>query len=125
MNLPYIDNAMTIASGIAIVIPCMLGVMRALDKKVGLFVLLLLLSSLIGWMALNFQSLASGWSLKYEVTLLQERGAPVPEKLMDRYVNDGASNAFAFLFGWVPATLIFLTAYGVARLLIKITTRKT
>jgi len=124
MNLPYIDSAISIANIISIAIPCTLGVMRALDKRVGLFIILLLVSSLIGWMCLNFINLSSGWNVTHQVSVLQSADIAVPKDLMRQFTNDGASNAFASLLGWIPATLAFLIAYGVARFLVKITTHK-
>ena len=124
MNLPYIDSAISIANAISIAIPCTLGVMRALDKRVGLFIILFLVSSLIGWMCLNFVKLSSGWDITHQVSVLQSTGTAVPENLMRQFTNDGASNAFASLLGWVPAALAFLIAYGVVRLLVKITSSK-
>ena len=125
MILPFSESAISIANTLAIAIPCMLGVMKAIEKRTGFLILLLLFSARVGWISVNFVNLASNWNLEHQVSVLQASQTPIPDKLLDVYANDGASNTFALILGWLPATLTFLCCFGITRFLWKLTHKKS
>jgi hypothetical protein len=81
---------------IGLIVPVLLGLIRGLFRQSGWVLLLAAISGLSAWCSLNFSILTHMWNEIY-----QETG------VSGGIGNNGAANAFASLFGWLPGVLLF------------------
>ena len=96
MSLPYVETATSIASMIGVLVPVFLGLTRGLFRQSGWILLFAAISGLSAWCSINFSILASTWNNLHGDT-----------ETLTGIGSNGAANAFASLFGWLPGVLLF------------------
>jgi hypothetical protein len=96
MSLPYVETASGVASMIGLLVPVLLGLIRGIFRQSGWILLFAAISGLSAWCSLNFSILASIWTRVHEGT-----------DPMTGIGSNGAANAFASIFGWLPGVLLF------------------
>jgi len=87
---------------IGLLVPVLLGLIRGLFRQSGWILPFAAISGLSGWCSLNFSILASTWNSIHDET---ENIAGVG--------SNGAANAFASLFGWLPGVLLFFATLAI------------
>jgi hypothetical protein len=99
MSLPYSETASGVVSILGLFVPISLGIIRGIFPQSGWVILFAGISGLAGWCSLHFSILINIWSQ----TLLDTKD-------VSGLGSNGAANAFASVFGWLPGVALFFVA---------------
>lgn len=102
MSLPYSETASIIVGMLGLLVPISLGVIRGLFPQSGWIFLFAAMSGLAGWCGLHFSILINMWNQ----TLLGGQE-------ISGLGSNGAANAFASMFGWLPGVFLFFVTLSV------------
>jgi len=96
MSLPYSEIASEVVNILGFFVPILLGIIRGIFPKSGWVFLFAAISGVTGWCSLHFSILINIWSR----TLLDTKD-------LSGLGSNGAANAFASVFGWLPGVALF------------------
>jgi len=102
MTLPHSETAISVASAIGVLVPVILGLIRGFFPKSGWKYLFAGISGLAWWSSLLFRILTSIWN-----------GELIDRKEMRGLGSNGAANAFAVIFGWLPGVVLFFVTFAI------------
>ena len=102
MNLHYYESTIFYSTLISWLVPVVLGFFRGLHEKSGWITLLASLSGLIFWSGIMIQICMEIWNDQYLKSLEKEA--------LNGLGSNGAANAFASIFGWIPGVILFFVS---------------